>query len=80
MDRKNGVATGILCDRGVPIKLKDKFYQTDSRLALPCGSENWTFRKDHSKKIGVAEIRMLRGMSGHTLRDKIQKNNKKTGY
>ena len=65
-------ATGILCDRSVPEKLKGKFYRTAIRPALLYGSECWAFKKEHSMKMGVAEMRMLRWMCGHTRRDKIR--------
>lgn len=68
-------ASGVLCDRGVPLKLKGKYYRTAIRPALLYGSECWAFKNDHRKKMGVAEMRMLRWMSGYTLRDRIRNDN-----
>ena len=34
-------ATGLLCDRGMPNKLKGKFYRTTIRPALLYGTECW---------------------------------------
>ncbi|KAM1124774.1 hypothetical protein ACFX2B_039659 [Malus domestica] len=35
------------------------------------GTECWTVKHQHVHKMGVAEMRMLRGMCGHTRKDKI---------
>ena len=45
------------------------------RLVLLYGLECWAFRKGHSRKMGVAEMRMLRWMSEHTLKDGIRSKN-----
>ena len=36
------------------------------------GSECWALKGQQEQKIGVAEMRMLRWMSGHTRKDKIR--------
>ena len=65
-------ATGVLCDRTVPLKLKAKFYRTAIRPALMYGTECWATKRCHIQKMSVAEMRMLRWMSGNTMRDKVR--------
>ncbi|QHO36650.1 Gibberellin-regulated protein [Arachis hypogaea] len=36
------------------------------------GTECWTAKREHEHKLSVAEMKMLRWMSGHTLLDKIR--------
>ena len=38
-------ATGVLCDKNVPLKLKGKFYRVAIRPSLLYGSECWPLRK-----------------------------------
>jgi len=65
-------ASGILCDRKVPQKLKGKFYMTTIRPAMLHGAKYWTTKRQHVQKISVAEMRMLRWICGHTRRDRIR--------
>ncbi len=65
-------ATGVLCDRSIPLKLKGKFYRTAIRPVLLYGTECWASKKEHVQKVGVTEMRMLRWMCGNTLRDRIR--------
>ena len=65
-------ATGVLCDRSIPLKLKGKSYRTAIRPALLYGTECWAYKKEHIQKLGVTEMRMLRWMCGNTLRDRIK--------
>ena len=65
-------ASGVICDRKVPKKLKGKFYRTAIRPAMLYGSECWALKGQQEKKLGVAEMRMLRWMSGYTRLDKIR--------
>ncbi|KAM1263569.1 hypothetical protein ACFX2G_029171 [Malus domestica] len=64
-------ASGVLCDRRRPLKLKGKFHRTTIRPMMLYGTECWTVKHQHVHKMGVAEMRMLRGMCGHTRKDKI---------
>ena len=68
-------ASGVLCDRKIPTKLKGKFYRTAIRPAMLYGTECWAAKKQHMNKINVAEMRMLRWMCGKTLRDRIKNEN-----
>jgi len=65
-------ASGILCDKKVPQKLKGKFYRTAIRPAMLYGSECWATKRQHVQKMSVAEMRMLRWSCGHTRRDRIR--------
>ncbi|KAI0519248.1 hypothetical protein KFK09_006690 [Dendrobium nobile] len=65
-------ASGLLCDRNVPLKLKEKFYKIVVRPAMLYGAECWPLKEKHNTKLSVAEMRMLRWMSGFTLRDRIR--------
>ncbi|KAL6545049.1 hypothetical protein OROHE_009956 [Orobanche hederae] len=64
-------ATGVLCDKKVPLKLKGKFYRSAIRPAMLYGSECWVMKKSLESKLEVAEMRMLRWSCGRTLLDKI---------
>ena len=64
-------ASGVLCDKRVPQKLKGKFYRTTIRPAMLYGVECWPTKR-HVQQISVAEIRMLRWICGHTRRDRVR--------
>ena len=65
-------ASGILCDKKVPQKLKGKFYRTAIRPAMLYGAECWPTKRQHIQQMSVAEMRMLRWMCGHTRKDRIR--------
>jgi len=65
-------ASGVLCDKKVPLKLKGKFYRTAVRPAMLYGTECWAIKSQHGSKVRVAEMRMLRWMSGKTRQDRIR--------
>ncbi|GJR56637.1 ataxia telangiectasia mutated family protein [Tanacetum coccineum] len=64
-------ATGILCDKNVPLKLKGKFYKVAIRPAMLYGSECWPLTKAQANRMEVSEMRMLRWTCGKTLLDMI---------
>jgi hypothetical protein len=64
-------ASGVLCDKKIPLKLKGKFYKTAIRPALLYGSECWAMKKVHESKLEAAEMRMLRWTCGRTMLDRI---------
>ncbi|XP_055802220.1 uncharacterized protein LOC129871346 [Solanum dulcamara] len=66
------LASGVLCDKKVPPKLKGKFYKVVVRPTLLYGVECWPIKKLHVQKMRVAEMRMLRWMCGHTRMDRIR--------
>ena len=63
--------SGILCDRRIRLRVKGKVYKTVVRPAMMYGAETWAVKKSHEKKLDVAEMRMLRWMSGVTKMDRI---------
>ncbi|KAL0924766.1 hypothetical protein M5K25_005623 [Dendrobium thyrsiflorum] len=65
-------ASGLLCDRKVPLKLKGKFYKMVVRPAMIYGAECWPLKEKHNIKLSVAEMRMFRWMSGFTLRERMR--------
>ncbi|WMV56312.1 hypothetical protein MTR67_049697 [Solanum verrucosum] len=66
------LASGVLCDKKIPPRLKGKFYRVVVRPALLYGAECWPVKNSHVQKMQVAEMRMLRWMCGHTRSDKIR--------
>ncbi|KAG2481161.1 hypothetical protein PVAP13_J683447 [Panicum virgatum] len=56
-------ASGVLCDRRVPQKLKGKFYRTAIRPAMLYCAECWLTKRRHIQQLIVAEMRMLRWIS-----------------
>ncbi|KAG5613577.1 hypothetical protein H5410_024858 [Solanum commersonii] len=66
------LASGVLCDKKIPSRLKGKFYRVVVRPALLYGAECWPVKNAHVQKMHVAEMRMLRWMCGHTRSDRIR--------
>jgi len=64
-------ASGVLCDKKVPQKLKGKFYRTAIRPAMLYGAECWPTKRRHVQQLSVAEMRMLRWICGHTRMDRV---------
>ena len=64
--------SGIMCDRRIRFRVKRKVYKTVVRLAMMYGAETWAMKKAQEKKLDVAEMRMLRWMSGVTKLDRIR--------
>ena len=64
-------ASGVLCDKRIPQKLKVKFYRTAIRPAILYGVECWPTKRRHVQQISVVEIRMLRWICGHTRSDRL---------
>jgi len=53
-------ASGVLCDKRIPVGLKGRVYRMVIRLAVLYGSECWPIKKTQVQRLMVAEIRMLR--------------------
>ena len=64
--------SGILCDRRISLRVKGKLYKTFLRPAMMYDAETRAVKKAQEKKLGVAEMRMLRWMSGVTKLDIIR--------
>ncbi|KAM7524737.1 hypothetical protein LguiA_014639 [Lonicera macranthoides] len=72
-------ASGVLCDKKVPLELKGKFYRTAVRPAMLYGTECWAVKSQHENKLNVAEMRMLRWMSGKNRKDRIRNDTIREG-
>ncbi|KAF3661814.1 Minor histocompatibility antigen H13 [Capsicum annuum] len=66
------LASGVLCDKKVPPKLKGKFYRVVVRPAMLYGAKCWPVKNSHIQKMKVAEMRMLRWMCGLTRGDRVR--------
>ena len=43
--------SGVMCDRKMPVELKDKVFKTIIRPAMPYGSECWAVKKKDESKL-----------------------------
>ena len=68
-------ASGILCDKRVPQKLKGKFYRTAIRPAMLYGAECWPTKRRHVQQLSVTEMRILRCICGHTRINQVRNDN-----
>ncbi|GJS04988.1 hypothetical protein Tco_0321496 [Tanacetum coccineum] len=64
-------ASGVLCDRRIPLKLKGKFYRVAIKPAMLYGSECWPITKAQENRVEVAKLRMLRWTCGKSTVDII---------
>jgi hypothetical protein len=65
--------SGILYDKTVPHKLKDKFYRMAVRPTMTYGVECWpTKKRQHVQLVNVAKMCMLCWICAHTRRDRVQ--------
>ncbi|GKA90489.1 hypothetical protein Tco_0812359 [Tanacetum coccineum] len=64
-------ASGVLCDRRIPLKLKGKFYRVAIRPTMLYGSECWPITKAQANRVEVAKLRMLRWTYSKTMVDMI---------
>ena len=56
----------------MPLSLKEKFYRTAVRPSLLYGTKCWAIKKQHTQKISVVEMRILKWMCGKTRMDKVR--------
>ncbi|GJY54464.1 hypothetical protein Tco_0446128 [Tanacetum coccineum] len=61
-------ASGVMCNRRIPLKLQGKFYRVAIRPAMLYCSECWPITKAQANRVEVAELRMLRWTCGKTMR------------
>ena len=64
--------TDVLCDKKVPIMLKDKVYKTVIKPTMTYGAECWVVRKKDQNIWHVAEMMMLRWIRGKTSKDHVR--------
>ncbi len=55
--------SGVMCDRKMPVELKDKVFKTIIRPTMTYGSECWAVKKKDKNKVNSAEMR-TRGRPG----------------
>ncbi|PUZ43043.1 hypothetical protein GQ55_9G630400 [Panicum hallii var. hallii] len=61
-------ASGVLCDKKVPQRLKGKFYRTAIRPAMLYGAECWSTKRQHVQQLSVAEMHRVRN---EEIRDRV---------
>ena len=64
-------ATGVLCDKKFPKKLKGKFYRVAIRPVL-YGTKCWPVKKVFEQRKEVIEMCILRCTCGNTMMDRIR--------
>uniref|UniRef100_A0A0A9HGK3 Uncharacterized protein n=1 Tax=Arundo donax TaxID=35708 RepID=A0A0A9HGK3_ARUDO len=63
-------ASGVLCDKKVPHKLKGRWMAI--RPAMLYRAECWPTKRRHVQRLSIAEMRMLRWMCDHTRKDRVR--------
>ena len=64
--------SGVICDRRLPARVKEKVYSLMARPAMVYGLETVAGTKKQVKEMEVAEMKMLRFAVGVTRKDKIK--------
>ena len=72
--------SGVMCDRKMPVDLKDKVLKTITIPAITYGSECWTAKQKYENKLNSADMRMLRWERGKTRLDHIRNENIKMWF
>ena len=62
----------VICDKGLPVRVKGKVYNSVVRLAMVYGLETVAITKKQVEEMEVAEMKMLRFAMGVTRKDKIR--------
>ena len=65
-------ASGVLCDKRMPVGFKSKAYRMVVGLAVLYRSECRPTKKTQVQTLMVAEMRMIRWMCGYTRIDRIR--------
>lgn len=61
--------SGVLCDKTMPINLREKVYKTVVRQAMMYGLKNVPMKKSNKKKMEVEEPKMMSRMSEVTMKN-----------
>ena len=64
--------SGVICDRRLPARVKEKVYSSLVRLSMVYGLETVAVPTKQVEEIEVAEMKMLRFAMGVTRKDKIR--------
>ena len=62
--------SGVLCKKGISLRIKRALYKCYVRSILTYGAECWPLRVEDERKLKTTEMRMLRMLCGKTLKDK----------
>ena len=62
---------GLICDMGMPNKLKSKIYGTVLKLVLMHETECWTMRKKEEVPMRSTEMQMLRWIVAVSRKDRV---------
>jgi hypothetical protein len=65
-------ASGVLCDKRIPIRLKGTYYKAVVRTAMMYGTKCWVVNRKTEQRMSVEKMRMLRWMSGVTRDGKMR--------
>ena len=63
---------GILCTRGVSLRMKGVGYKACVCSMLTYGAETWAMQAGVFQRLGATERRMLRMICGMTLKDMVE--------
>ena len=64
-------ASGVLCNKRIPLKLKGRVYRMVVRPTLLYGAKCWPIKRSHLQRMKVVEMRMIHWICGHKRLDKI---------
>ena len=56
--------SGVMCDKKMPVELKDKVFKTIIGPAMTYGSECWAVKKKDVNNLNPSEMRMMRWEKG----------------
>lgn len=62
---------GVLCDRHMLTRLKEKFCKSVIRPSITYEGESWPIRKQQMQNMSIAKMRKLRWMYSKTRQDRI---------
>ena len=66
--------SGVICDRRLPARVKEKVYNSMVRPSMVYGLETVAVTKKQVEEVEVAEMKMLRFAKGVTRKDNIRNN------
>ena len=69
---KGRLVLGVLCDKRMLIRFKEKFYRIAIRLAMTYGAKCWPIKKQYIHKRDITKMRILRWMCGKARNDRIR--------
>jgi len=65
-------ALGVLCDKKIPLRLKEKVYHMVVRPALLYRAECWPVKKTQTQRLMVVEMKMIWWMCSYTRLDRFR--------